>query len=189
MKKSTTGEAERVPCVKPSMQRPEWPHQTLKAGLQESLPDQDYFLVSESPYCPEVGGDFRVLPRQRPGVTLVTVICDACSYKHSYITLCVIIGAETKHKFYFKESCIVVHSNGKESDIDEALSDFLRHAPHQAGGLNYKKVRKDALIERRKRQWDVTVKRARTWMSLFSEEEQPSFICMLLKGNNIRFEC
>ncbi|CAC5379113.1 unnamed protein product [Mytilus coruscus] len=44
------------------------PHQTLKAGLQESLPDQDYFLVSESPYCPEVGGDFRVLPRQRPGL-------------------------------------------------------------------------------------------------------------------------
>ncbi|CAC5394390.1 unnamed protein product [Mytilus coruscus] len=39
-----------------------------------------------------------------------------------------------------KESCIVVHSNGKESDIDEALSDFLRHAPHQAGGLKYKTV-------------------------------------------------
>ncbi|CAC5405248.1 unnamed protein product [Mytilus coruscus] len=40
-----------------------------------------------------------------------------------------------------EESCIVVHtcSNGKESEIDEALSDFLRHAPHQAGGLKYKK--------------------------------------------------
>ncbi|CAC5398228.1 unnamed protein product [Mytilus coruscus] len=39
-----------------------------------------------------------------------------------------------------KESCIVVQSNGKESDIDQALSDFLRHAPHQAGGLKYKYV-------------------------------------------------
>ncbi|CAC5397481.1 unnamed protein product [Mytilus coruscus] len=26
-----------------------------------------------------------------------------------------------------------LHSNGKESEIEEALSDFLRHAPHQAG--------------------------------------------------------
>ncbi|CAC5411699.1 unnamed protein product [Mytilus coruscus] len=42
-----------------------------------------------------------------------------------------------------KESCIVIHSNVKESDIDEALSDFLRHAPHQAGGLKNIKKEKE----------------------------------------------
>ncbi|VDI63125.1 Hypothetical predicted protein [Mytilus galloprovincialis] len=48
------------------------------------------------------------------------------------------LKAEPIYKIITK-SCIAVHSNGKESDIDEALSDFLRHAPHQAGGLKYKK--------------------------------------------------
>ncbi|CAG2187196.1 unnamed protein product [Mytilus edulis] len=47
------------------------------------------------------------------------------------------LKAEPIYKIITK-SCIAVHSNGKESDIDEALSDFLRHAPHQAGGLKYK---------------------------------------------------
>ncbi|CAG2247697.1 unnamed protein product [Mytilus edulis] len=46
------------------------------------------------------------------------------------------LKAEPIYKIITK-SCIAVHSNGKESDIDEALSDFLRHAPHQAD-VSYK---------------------------------------------------
>ncbi|CAG2190389.1 unnamed protein product [Mytilus edulis] len=44
------------------------PHQTLKASLQEALPDKDYFMIAESPYFPQAGRNFRLLPRQRPGL-------------------------------------------------------------------------------------------------------------------------
>ncbi|VDI81678.1 Hypothetical predicted protein [Mytilus galloprovincialis] len=42
------------------------PHQTLKDSLQAALPDKDYFLIAESPYFPQAGRDFKLLPRQRP---------------------------------------------------------------------------------------------------------------------------
>ncbi|VDI60343.1 Hypothetical predicted protein [Mytilus galloprovincialis] len=44
------------------------PHQTLKDSLQAALPDKDYFLIAESPYFPQAGRDFKLLPRQRPGL-------------------------------------------------------------------------------------------------------------------------
>ncbi|CAC5416136.1 unnamed protein product [Mytilus coruscus] len=47
-------------------------------------------------------------------------------------------GASSQYKG--KESCIVVHIVMGKNLTDEALSDFLRHAPHQAGGLKYKYV-------------------------------------------------
>ncbi|CAC5421403.1 unnamed protein product [Mytilus coruscus] len=39
-----------------------------------------------------------------------------------------------------QEACTRVHKNAKESDIDEAISDLLRHAPHQPGGTRYKVI-------------------------------------------------
>ncbi|CAG2252308.1 unnamed protein product [Mytilus edulis] len=43
------------------------PHQTLKDSLS-ALPDKDYFLIAESPYFPQAGRDFKLLPRHRPGL-------------------------------------------------------------------------------------------------------------------------
>ncbi|VDI59521.1 Hypothetical predicted protein [Mytilus galloprovincialis] len=43
------------------------PHQTLKDSFS-ALPDKDYFLISDSPYFPQAGRDFKLLPRQRPGL-------------------------------------------------------------------------------------------------------------------------
>ncbi|CAG2218194.1 unnamed protein product [Mytilus edulis] len=48
------------------------------------------------------------------------------------------LQAEVLHKVIIK-ACTRVHKNAKESEVDEAISDFLRHAPHQPGGTRYKK--------------------------------------------------